>query len=134
MELDARTSQPHPSSSASAARRQGEANLLRTLERSTSGEDSATMRALRALVDILVTEGLTPEGTVIAVKEAVGRAHFMHRFEPLFREHVRAALVSECIDHYFVARGCDDVRTRSATNVADVRQARLSEDSEPLSR
>lgn len=123
MEYDARSATSHRSSSWSTARRQGEATLLRLLECTMSVEDDDTRRALHAFVDALVDEGLTPEAAVIALKEALGRGHFFYRFEPLMREQLRAALVSECIDHYFVARGADDVISR-APMASSVERAR----------
>ena len=114
MESDARFARSHRPSSWSAARRQGEATLLRLLERTMSAEDEETRRALHAFVDALVDEELTPEAAVIALKEALGRGHFFYRFEPLMCEQLRVALVSECIDHYFVARGADDVSSRGS--------------------
>jgi hypothetical protein len=107
MESDARSAMSHRLSSWSLARRQGEATLLRLLECTMSVEDDATRRALHAFVEALVDEGLTPEAAVIALKEALGRAHYLYRFEPLVREHLRTSLVSECIDHYFIALGTD---------------------------
>ncbi|MEO6528927.1 MAG: hypothetical protein ABIP93_20080 [Gemmatimonadaceae bacterium] len=81
--------------------------MLRMLERASSAEDEGTRRALREFVEVLVAEGATPEGTVIALREAVDRAHFLYRIEPLAREHLRTALVSECIDQYFFVNRAD---------------------------
>jgi hypothetical protein len=108
MERDASLDQSHRPSSWSAARRQGEAALLRALERASGTADEDTRDALRAFVEVLVAEGVTPEAAVIALKEAILRAHFLFRYEPMVREHLRTTLVSECIDHYFLVRTPDD--------------------------
>jgi hypothetical protein len=50
---------------------------------------------------------------VIALKETFARAHVLYRFEPLVREQMRSAWVSECIDHYFATRMTDDVAPRT---------------------
>jgi hypothetical protein len=112
MESDARHLQTRGPSSWSAARRLAEAALLHTLERVTRVDDDKMRPAVRTFVEALVKEGLTPEAAVIALKETFGRAHSLHRFEPLVREQMRAEWVSECIDHYFVARTADDVAPR----------------------
>jgi hypothetical protein len=113
MESGARDSHEHGRSSWSAARRLAEATLLRTLERVTAANDSAMRPAVHAYVDVLVSEGVTPEAAVIALKETFARAHVLYRFEPLVREQMRSAWVSECIDHYFATRTADDVGPRT---------------------
>ena len=101
MRSDASSPQPHRPSSWSPARRQSEADLLTAIERSGGRDDAPTRSALRAFVEVLADEGLPPEGAVIAVKDALGRAHFLTRVEPLIRDQLRTTLVSVCIDHYF---------------------------------
>ena len=109
MNPDARVPQ-HDPSSWSDARRRADSTLIRALERTSTTEDDATHAALSAFVDLLVAEGHTPEATVIALKDALTRAHLLYRLEPLFREHLREGLVSACIDRYFATRTPDDVR------------------------
>jgi hypothetical protein len=50
-----------------------------------------------------------PEAVVIALKNLLLRARTLHKFEPEARVELRAALVSECIAHYFGVETPDDV-------------------------
>lgn len=95
----------------SEARRRAENALAHALERSPHVSHLATRDALHSFVDVLVAEGLMPETAVITVKELLLRAHALQRYEPDAREQIRAALVSECISHYFEARTADDVKS-----------------------
>ena len=113
---------PHDASSWTDARRRADSMLIRALERTSTAEDDATRSALNAFVDLLVSEGLTPEATVIALKDVLTRAHLLYRLEPLFREHLREGLVSACIDRYFAMCGPDDMR---ASDEAAKRRLRL---------
>jgi hypothetical protein len=128
MEFGARDSHEHGPSSWSAARRLADTALLRTLERVTDIDDEGMHPAVHAFVEVLVKEGLTPEAVVIALKDTFGRAHFLNRFEPLVREQMRSAWVSECIDQYFASRATDDVSLRSAESVRQTRQLPRSDD------
>jgi hypothetical protein len=135
MKSDARVPQ-HDPSSWSDARRRADTTLIRALERTSTADDDATHSALSAFVDLLVSEGLTPEATVIALKDALTRAHLLYRLEPLFREHLREGLVSACIDRYFATRTPDDVRRsedvpRRASGLHLMSADELPEDSRP---
>jgi hypothetical protein len=112
-------------------RRRTAAALMRALESSADVADPRTHAALRAYVDALVDEGLPPEAVVIAFKETLIRAHSLQRFEPELREQVRASLVSECIERYFVARVADGVRTPSVPALGIVRDERSGDRPRP---
>jgi len=108
-------------STSSEERGRAEAALVHALDTNPDVGDPATHAAVRAFVETLLTEGLLPEATVIAFKAAVSRAESLHRFESEKREHVRAALVSTCIERYFEARVADDVRPSSPPTLRLVR-------------
>lgn len=133
MESGARDSHDHGPSSWSPARRLAEDTLLHTLERVTAANDAAMRPAVHAFVEVLVKEGVTPEAAVIALKESFARAHVLYRFEPLVREQLRSAWVSECIDHYFAARRSDDVTLRATDSARQPRETRRTDDASPSS-
>jgi hypothetical protein len=83
------------------AKRRAEMALTRALDESPRVTHAATRTALHAYVDVLAAEGLMPEAVVIAFKDLLLRARTLHRFESEARVEMRAALVSECIAHYF---------------------------------
>jgi hypothetical protein len=116
----------------SAASRSSELTLLQSLDRAVSARDEGTRRALHAFVEVLVEEGQPPEAVVIALKHTLTQAHSLRRFDLHAREALRAALVSECIDHYFRTRRSDDaaspaprpvVRPRERTRDVDLGSA-----------
>ena len=92
----------------SEARRRAEVALAVALDESPEISHAATRAALHTFVDVLAAEGLMPEAVVIAFKELLLRAHPFYRFEPEARAGFRAALVSECITHYFGTHATDD--------------------------
>ncbi len=92
----------------SEARRRAEVALALALDESPEITHPATRAALHAFVDVLADEGLMPETVVIAFKDLLLRAHPFYRFEPEARSAFRAALVSECIAHYFGTHATDD--------------------------
>src|SRR6476659_8329389 len=100
MHWDARSDREHMTT-AREAKRRAEMALTRALEESPRVTHPATRTALHAYVDVLATEGLMPEAVVIAFKDLLVRARTLHRFESESRIEMRAALVSECIAHYF---------------------------------
>jgi hypothetical protein len=108
MQPDAHLEMPRDASLWSAARRLAEAGLLGMMERARSSGDEDTRDAVRTFVEVLVRERFTPEATVIAFKDALTRAHFLLRYEPLVRAQLRDAWVSQCIDDYFAAREIRD--------------------------
>lgn len=114
MESGAGGSREDGPTSSGPVRGLAEATLLRALERVSEVNDEGMRPAVHAFVDALVQEGVAPEAAVIALKDAFNKAHFLNRFEPLVREQMRSACVSECIDHYFAIRPADDARPRSA--------------------
>jgi hypothetical protein len=97
-------------SSWSSKRRAAHAHLLRALERMRTIDDHHVYDALFAFVDVLVLDGITPEASVIAVKEAILRSTCLSRFEQAMREPVRWALVAAAIDRYYEALGPIDAR------------------------
>ena len=97
-------------SSWSSNRRAAHAQLLRTLERIRSIDDPQAYDALYALVDVLVLDRLTPEATVIAIKDAILRSMCLSRFELAMRERVRSSLVAASIDRYYDFRATLDDR------------------------
>lgn len=118
MDSDAPSLTASGESSWSSNRRLTHAQLLRALEKIRSIDDPPVYEALHALVDALVSEGMTPEGTVIAVKEAILRSTCLSRFEQPVRERVRSSLVAACIDRYY------DTREAAGLGSADVRPPR----------
>ena len=115
-------------STTSDERRRTEAALVRAIDVSPDATSPETLAAIRAFVDVLVDEGFLPEAAVIAFKAALTRSESLHRFEAEPREHLRSALVSACIDRYFIARTADDVR------VSNVPSLRLVRDEGPMVR
>jgi hypothetical protein len=87
-----------------AAREGVRAHLVRTLEQMRTVDHRPAYDAVRLLVDTLLTDGFTPEATVITVKSAIEESACLMRFERPVRERVRVALVATCIDRYFEAR------------------------------
>ena len=108
MYRDARSDREHMTTS-SETRRRAEVALARALDESPHVTHPATRTALHAFVDVLAADGMMPEAVVIAFKDLLLRAHPLHRFEPEARGEIRAALVSECITHYFGAHAADDL-------------------------
>ena len=119
MDSDAPSLSASGESGWSSKRRTMQARLLRALERMRSIDDQQTYDALEALVDTLVMERLTPEATVIAVKDAIGRSTCLSRFEPSMRERVRCSLVAACIERYY------EVSAEADTRAPVVRRIRL---------
>jgi len=111
----------------SEMRRRTAAALVRTLEASPEVANPTTRAALRAYVDVLVNEGLPPEAVVIAFKATLVRARSLQRLEPELREQIRASLVSECIERYFLASVPDDVRAPITPRLEIVRDDRSSD-------
>ncbi|MDB4882125.1 MAG: hypothetical protein JWL95_891 [Gemmatimonadetes bacterium] len=132
MDSDAGQTHSHHAAGWSAARRQSELTLLRTLDQARSAEDERTKRALHAFVEVLVAEDLTPEATLIALKGALLRADFLIRCEPLVREHLRETLISECIDHYFASGRSADIRAGATRSEASQRDSSNADDADPL--
>ena len=102
-------------------RRRNEAALVRAIDMSPDATSPETLAAIRIFVDDLVDEGLLPEATVIAFKSVLTRSESLHRFEAEAREHLRAALVSACIERYFTARTPQDRRASSVPSLRLVR-------------
>jgi hypothetical protein len=75
--------------------------LTRALDESPRVAHPVTRTALHAYVDVLAAEGMMPEAVVIAFKDLLLRARTLHKVESGARIEMRAALVSECIAHYF---------------------------------
>jgi hypothetical protein len=112
-------------------RRRTAAALGRALEASPEVANPTTRAALRAHVDVLVREGLTPEAVLIAFKETLARAQSLQRFEPELREQIRASLISECIERYFLASTPDDLRATITPRLEIVRDERSSDRPRP---
>ena len=107
MHRDAWSDREHMTTS-SEARRTAEVALAVALDESPEITHPPTRAALHAFVDVLAADGLMPEAVVIAFKDLLLRTHPFYRFEPEARAAFRAALVSECIAHYFGAHVTDD--------------------------
>ena len=115
-------------SSWSINRRTKHALFLRALERMRAMDDSPVYVALHGFVDALEMDGLTPEATVIAVKETILRSTCLSRFEQPTREHVRISLVAACIDRYYDVREAA-ARLSAARRVAHVQlESRTNDD------
>jgi len=110
----------------SEERRRTEAALVRAIDMEPDVSAATTRAAICAYVDLLAGDGLLPEAVVIAFKSALGRAASLHRVDADSREHVRAALVSACIERYFAGPVADDVRTTRAPTLRLVRDDRES--------
>lgn len=100
MHWDARSDREQMTT-ARESKRRAEMALTRALDESPRVTDPATRTALHAYVEVLAGEGMMPEAVVIAFKDLLLRARTLHNFESEARVEVRAALVSECIAHYF---------------------------------
>ena len=113
-------------STSSEERRRTEAALVRAIDMEADVSAAATRSAICAYVDLLAGDGLLPEAVVIAFKSALARAASLHRLDAEIREHVRAALVSACIERYFAGPVADDVRITKAPTLRLVRDERES--------
>ncbi|HEV7994123.1 MAG TPA: hypothetical protein VGP25_20010 [Gemmatimonadaceae bacterium] len=102
--MSADASLSHDESNRSATRDALHGNLVRALERMRTIDHRPSYDALRLLVDALVSDGFTPEATVIAVKSAIEQSGCLLRLDRPLRERVRVALVAYCIDRYFETR------------------------------
>ena len=108
-------------STSSEERRRTEAALVRAIDVNPDATSPETLAAIREFVAVLRDEGLMPEAAVIAFKSALTRSESLHRFDAEPREHLRAALVSVCIERYFAARVADDARAAKTTSLRLVR-------------
>ena len=111
-------------STSSEERRRTEAALVREIDVNASVEAPATRAAVCAYVDVLADEGLPPEAVVIAFKSTLARAESLQRLEAEAREVVRSALVSVCIQRFFMRRVPDDVRIPRMPTLRLVRDER----------
>ena len=111
-------------STSSEERRRTEAALVRAIDENSSVEAPATYAALCAYVDLLADEGLLPEAVVVEFKSTLARSESLHRLEPDVREVVRSALVSVCIQRFFMRRVPDDVRIPRMPTLRLVRDER----------
>jgi hypothetical protein len=131
MDSDAPSLTASGESSWSSNRRMMHAQFLRALERMRSIDDPPVYEALHAFVDTLVMERITPEGSVIAVKEAILRSTCLSRFEQPVRERVRSSIVAACIDRYYDTREATDVRSATARAARHLRvESRTSDDAD----
>jgi hypothetical protein len=113
-------------STSSEERRRTEAALVRAIDIDPNASAAATRSAICAYVDLLAGDGLLPEAVVIAFKSALGRAASLHRVDAESRDHVRAALVSACIERYFAGPVADDLRISKGPALRLVRDDRES--------
>ena len=113
-------------STTSEERRRTEAALVRAIDANPDATSPATLAAIAAFVDVLLDDGLPPEGAVVAFKTALMRAESLHRSETEARENLRFALVSSCIECYFAARLVDDVRESRSPSLRLVRDEESS--------
>ena len=118
-------------STSSEERRRTEAALVRAIDMDPDAASPETRAAVAAYVDVLLEEGLPPEAAVIAFKATLTRTESLHRFEPEAREQLRAALVSACIDRYFVSRRDDEVRVSRTASLRLVREEESAPDRRP---
>jgi hypothetical protein len=108
-------------STTSEERRRTEAALVRAIDVNPDATSPETQTAIVAFVDVLLDEGLPPEGAVVAFKSALMRAESLHRFESEAREQLRSGLVSACIERYFAVRRADDEHESRAPSLRLVR-------------
>jgi hypothetical protein len=97
------------------------AALVRAIDVDPDATSPGTLAAIRAFVDDLVDERVLPEGTVIAFKRALSRSASLNGLDAEAREHLRSALVSACIEHYFAARAADDAQVSNESPLRLVR-------------
>jgi len=137
MHWDAWSDREHMTT-AREAKRRAELALTRALDESPRVTHPDTRTALHTYVEVLAAEGMMPEAVVIAFKDLLLRARTLHNFESEARVEMRAALVSECIAHYFgVATAADMPQMRPKLKVirgGELARARATDERAPDGR
>ena len=84
-----------------------EAALVAYLESSIERDAVHARGLIRVLVQHHLRRGLTPEGTVVALKSVIARVEWPEHADSTHRRHSQGELVNWCIDEYFARRRSD---------------------------